>query len=311
MATYVGDDAVSFWEELPIPDANLSIYREVYAIEQWLRRVAYAALMARYGANWRGTLKPELASNLKQRLRQLDGRVYLDCENSDNAIWLLTLDELQELLLADSNWPTVRELTRLSQQVVTSKLSEIREIRNVIGHSRAVGGQAELLTRAAASALRTGIDAFKNQLLYDSASDIHLGSPDDYEEDGVPARFASLTVNNDGSVFQPMLSESKYFYALTRLPCGPYDDFLGIRQFLAHLGPIRHDILAVLVNKMGVEFTLVWPKASSEATHSRVMDFFFSKHDVAWISVSYDRQSTAAVCDPAIWFYENQIPERP
>jgi hypothetical protein len=311
VVTYVGGDAVSFWEELPIPDANLSIYQEVYAVEQWLRRIAYAALMARYSANWRGTLEPELASSLKRRLRQLDGRVYLDCENSDNAIWLLTLDELQELLLADSNWPAVKELTRLSHRVVESKLSEIREIRNVIGHSRAVGGQAELLTRAAASALRTGIDTFKNQLLYDRESEIHLGSPDDYSENSVPARFAQRTVNNDWSVFQPMLSESKYFYALTRLPCGPYDHFLGIRQFLAHFAPIRHHVLAILVNKMGVEFTLVWSKKSPPATHEQVMDFFFSNHDAAWISVPYDRQSTAAVCDPAIWFYENQTPERP
>ncbi len=263
MILYVGRDKVSFWEELPIPDANISIYQEVYALEQWLRRIAYAALMARYGPNWRGTLEPELASSLKRRLRQLEGRVYLDCENSDNAIWLLTLEELQELLLADSNWPRVKELTRLNQQVIRSKLSEIREIRNVIGHSRAVGGQAELLARAAASALRTGIDAFKSQLLYDEASEIHIGSPSDYEEESsVPARFAALTVDNDWAIFQPMLSESKYFYALTRLPCEPFDVFLGLKQFLAHLAPIRHEILAVLVNKMGDEFTLVWPKES-------------------------------------------------
>ena len=301
---------MSFWEELPIPDANISIYQEIYALEQWLRRIAYAALMANHGADWLGTLEPDLASNLKQRLRQLDGRVYLDCENSDNAIWLLTLDELRGLLLLDSNWPTVKELTQLNKKVIESKLSEIREIRNVIGHSRAVGGKAELLARAAASALRTGIDAFKRQLLYDDASEIHIGSPDDYDDDGVPARFASLTVNNDWSAFQPMLSESKHFYALTRLPCGAYDEFLGIKQFLDHLVPIRHKMLAILVNKMGVEFTLVWPKKSSEATHAQVMSFFFSNHDVAWISTPYDKQSTAAVCDPAIWFYENQTPER-
>jgi hypothetical protein len=266
--------------------------------------------MARYGANWRGTLESKLASTLKQRLRQLDGRVYLDGENSDNAIWLLTLDELQEILLADSNWPMVKELTHLSQRVLKNKLSEIREIRNVIGHSRAVGGQAELLTRAAASALRMGIDSFKKQLLYDQASEIHIGSPNDYEKDSVPARFAGLTVDNDWSVFQPMLSESKYFYALTRLPCEPFDAFLGIKRFLECLGPVRHKVLAVLVNKTGAEFTLVWSKESSKATHAQVMSFFFSNHNAAWISIPYDKQSTAAVCDPAIWFYENQTPER-
>jgi hypothetical protein len=92
-------EAAAFWDELPIPTANLTIYREIYSVEQWMRRIAYAALLARFGPNWRGSLPEELTSSLKRRLRQLNGRVHLDCENSDNAIWLLTLDELQGVRL--------------------------------------------------------------------------------------------------------------------------------------------------------------------------------------------------------------------
>jgi hypothetical protein len=146
---------------------------------------------------------------------------------------------------------------------------------------------------------------------YSEPLEVHIGHPKDYEEETVPARFAEVTAGNDWSVFQPMLTESNYFYALTRLPCGPYEEFLGIKRFLNQLAPFRQEILAVFVNKMGVEFTVVWPKQSSWSTHKRVMNFFFKNHDAAWISTPYPGQSPAALCDPAIWFYENQRPERP
>jgi hypothetical protein len=303
-------DAISFWDELPIPDANLLVYKEIYAVEQWLRRVVYAALMARHGSHWMGTLDARLASELKKRLNQLEGRVHLDCENSDNAIWLLTLSELQGLLLADSNWAAVKQLLRLPRRVVQVKLSEVREIRNVIGHNRAVGGGVELYARAAISVLRTGIENFKRQLLYDVHSTIHIGDPDEYEVTELPGRFARRTANNDWSTFQPMLSESEYFFGLTRLPVDPFNTFLGVRQFLDAVAPIRHEVLSVLVNKLGDEFTLVWPKNASDAVHDRVLDFFFENHDASWVELPYERQSASAVCDPAIWFYENEQPEK-
>lgn len=201
MKTLIGEDSVSFWEELPVPDANIAVYKQVYALEQWLRRIAYAALMAKYGSGWRGTLNQALTADLKRRLRQLNGRVYLDCENSDNVIWLLTLDEFQGLLLGTPNWPAVKELTGLPKRVLESKLSEIREIRNVIGHNRAIGGKAELLMTAATSALDVGIENFKTQLLYNEPLEIHIGHPEDYQENSVPARFAEMTTGNDWSVF--------------------------------------------------------------------------------------------------------------
>ena len=187
MAGTGGDEGIAFWDELPIPDANLAIYRQVYSVEQWMRRIAYAALMAKHGASWQGTLDREFASDLKRRLRQLDGRVHLDCENSDNVMWLLTLEELQTMILADANWPAVKETAWACQNEWSrTRLSEIREIRNVIGHNRAVGAGGELLATAAASALRVGIDRFRDQLLY-TIGQIHMGDPDEYPHGSVPA----------------------------------------------------------------------------------------------------------------------------
>jgi hypothetical protein len=302
------EDDVSFWDELPIPDANIAIYRQVYVLEQWLRRIAYATLLARHGATWEETLTGDLRSDLKRRLRQLDNRVHLDCENSGNVIWLLTLEELRGLLLAESTWPVVKDLMGIPRRVLEEKLSEIREIRNVVGHSRAIGATGKLLATAAVSALVPGVECFKSQLLYSEDSEIHLGDSDKYQAE-VPNRFADLTASNDWSVFQPMLSESKYFYGLTRLPCDPWG-FLGIKRFLAHIAPLQKDLLAVLVNKSGDEFTLVLPKNASPRANDRVLKTFLDFREHPWIDSPYDQQSTVAICDPAIWFYENERPHR-
>lgn len=304
------EETAVFWDELPIPSANLQIYREIYSLEQWLRRITYAALMAKYGSTWRGTLSEDLASSLKQRLRQLSGRVHLDCENSDNAIWLLTLDELQRLLLADATWPMVKQLTSFSRQALGSKISEIREIRNVVGHNRAAGAKTVLIAEAAAASLQVGIDHFKDELLYDDDSRIHLGDIEKDPADGVPSEYARLQACGEWAYFQSMLSESDFFFALTRLPFGQFDTYLAVREFPERFQPLAHDALAVLVNKLGDEFTLVWPKNADEEAHRRILRFFFDHHDYAWIETPYELQSPSAICNPWIWFYENETPRK-
>lgn len=158
--------SVVFRDELPVPEANIVVYEQIYVLEQWLRRIAYAALMARYATDWQRAMPDALTNDLKRRLRQLNGRVHLDCENSDNVIWLLTLDELGDVLLAEHTWPTVKSLSRLPKRVVETRLAELREIRNVVGHNRAVSSNTALLTAGIAVALSSGIESFKTQLLY-------------------------------------------------------------------------------------------------------------------------------------------------
>jgi hypothetical protein len=303
-------ETAAFWDELPIPGANLTIYREIYSLEQWLRRIAYAALLARHGTNWRSSLPADLASSLKQRLRQLNGRVHLDCENSNNAIWLLTLDELQRLILADATWPLVKQLTGLPRGLIESKLSELRQIRNLVGHNRAAGPQTVLIAEAAAVSLRVGIDHFRGELLYREDSKLHLGQIEGDPEEGVPSQYARLQASGDWQYFQSMLSESEYFFALTRLPFEPFGTYLAIKEFLRNFESVAHDALAILVNKLGDEFTLVWPKNSSAKAHEDILRFFFDHHDFAWIETPYEFQSPSAVCNPWIWFYENNRPRK-
>ncbi|MGN6558800.1 MAG: hypothetical protein ACTHLH_12445 [Solirubrobacterales bacterium] len=169
-----------------------------------------------------------------------------------------------------------------------------------------------MIAQAASAALQIGIDNFKNQLLYDGreSEEIHLGSAEEYTEGSFPARFAERIEGNDWSRFQPMLSESEYFFSLTRLPVDPFDRYVGVRNLLHRASPIYDDLLAVLVNKLGNEFTLVWPKGAEASTHERILNFFLATHDRVWVEAPYEDQTPAAICDPAIWFYENSAPER-
>ncbi|HEX8207642.1 MAG TPA: hypothetical protein VF587_16380 [Solirubrobacteraceae bacterium] len=299
------DPSVSFREELPVPVTNLAIYEHIYVLEQWLRRIAYASLMAKHGPDWKAALPDQLAHDLKGRLNQLRGRVHLHAENSDNAIWLLTLEELRLLLTAQGVWPLVKDLTQIPKRALEYKLDELREIRNIVGHSRATTRETAEIVEAIATTLRPAIDSFKQQLLYGAHDRIHL---DDRDDDGgsVSKLFAELTRNNDWSKFQPMLSSSAYFYSLTRLPVAPFDVFLRVKAFLREMGHVEHVVLAVLVNKAGDEFTLCWPKKATEAQHERLVRFFVASHADEWTETEYERQSASAVCDPRIWFYENQ-----
>jgi hypothetical protein len=295
---------------LPIPTANLTIYGEIYSIEQWMRRNCLRSPSGAVRARLAQLPIGRFDVDLEATPRQLNGRVHLDCENSDNAIWLLTLDELQAVLLADSTWLLVKRLTTFTRNVLESKLSEVREIRNLVGHNRAAGPRILPIAEAAAASLRAGIDHFKAELLYDDDSMIHLGEFEEHPAAGVPSQYARLERSGDWGYFQSMLSESDYFFALTRLPFEPFGTYLGVKEFLRRFESIAHDVLAILVNKQGDEFTLVWPKNSSTTVHHRVLRFFFDHHDYAWTETQYESQSPSAVCNPWVWFYENNRPRR-
>jgi hypothetical protein len=207
---------VQFVSELPFPDTNALLYRELYEYEQLLRRLAHAALVAKAGVKWGGLLPVGLLPELKKRLSNLSNRIHLHCENSRNPVWITTMEELRTILTMDSIWPIVREFSGYQKALLEGKLSEAIEIRNVIGHNRATTSDTVVVWRGIATSLRPGLDAFKTSLLYRGGDEVHLET--DQCTNAVVAFYSERCRGNDWSRFQPMLSESKYFYSLTHLP---------------------------------------------------------------------------------------------
>ncbi len=62
---------LDFEDDIPIPEFNLGIYRRLYVLERWLRRIALAALQARHGDGWWGALPDDLSAELKKWRAQL------------------------------------------------------------------------------------------------------------------------------------------------------------------------------------------------------------------------------------------------
>src|SRR3972149_4965577 len=236
---------ISFDSEIPFPEYNTIIYREVYVVEQWLRRIAYASMMAKCGEKWIGAILPELYKELKSRLSGLPGRVYLDCENANNVIWLSTLEELGQLLTTESIWPIVKVLTGYNHDFISSKIDELREIRNVIGHNRAVTQQTLTIWKGTQASIKNGIETFKSNMLYD-AGEIHL---DAKKEDIAATIFYLKMRDKKWSRYPLMFSEKEYFYSLTHLPAEPYDRSVRVSTILDTYRSLDRVILAILINR--------------------------------------------------------------
>ena len=297
---------VQFVSELPFPQSNALVYRELYEYEQLFRRLAHAALVAKAGAKWEELLPDGMLRKLKRRLDSLSNRIYLNCENSRNPIWITTMEQLRAILTEDSIWPIVGEFSGYKKTFLVNKLSEAIEIRNVIGHNRATTSDTVTVWRGIAMSLRSELDSFKASLLYRDDDEIHFEMAE--TSNPVAAYYLKRRQGNDWSGFQPVLFESKYFYSLTFLPvktdgswvrtAGLFDSFKNVTQY----------IFCFTINKSGNEFSVIWPKTLSAQAYEQIVDTFWQSAPRVWTHTTYQEQSAAYVCDPQTWFYENQKP---
>jgi len=299
---------VQFVSELPFPETNALVYRELYEFEQLFRRLAHAALVAKAGAQWAGVLPPELLAELKKRLANLSNRIHLNCENSKNPVWITTMEELRTILTMDSTWPFVHEFSGYQKTFLVSKLSEAIEIRNVIGHNRATTPDTVAVWRGIATSLKPGLDKFKASILYRDDDTIHLETVE--HDSQVVAYYSKRWQSADWSDFQPMLSESKYFYSLTFLPVDTDGDWVRTAGLLEVFESTAKNVFCFTINKTGKEFSVVWPKTLTEQENIQIVDIFWQNAQTVWTHTTYERQSAAYVCDPQIWFYENRRPVR-
>jgi hypothetical protein len=299
---------VQFVSELPFPETNALVYRELYEYEQLFRRLAHAALVAKAGVKWEDVLPDGLLRKWKGRLNSLSNRIYLNCENSRNPIWITTMEDLQAILTMDSIWPFVHEFSGYEKAFLINMLSEVIEIRNVIGHNRATTSDTVTIWRGIATSLRPGLDAFKASLLYRDNDEIHLNTVEN--SNPVAAYYSKRCIGNNWSHFQPSLSESTYFFSLTHLPVDTDGDWVRVAGLFEAFKNCTQYVFCFMINKSGNEFSVVWPKNLSGQVNEQIIDVFWQSAQQVWTHTTYQDQSAAFVCDPQIWFYENRRPVR-
>lgn len=294
METYL-----AFETEIPIPATNEILYRRVYVLEQWLRRILIASLMSRYATHWRNAIPTEIAKEFKGRRAALRRRVVLDVESSDNDVWLLTLEELRRLLLSEFLWPEVRPLTGWQKKELGARVEQLREIRNVVGHNRATTSGTLEIFEGVEHYLARGIRTFRQQTLYRDPP--HGLDVNGSSEEAVLEQVKALW---DGTTRQVFLIVTEKFYSVIFLPVPPFT-FISIADLLESFDHARHSILAFYVNDEANEFSVVWPRgATAEETASVLRGFEQYSH---FTRTSYEQQDPKYVCDPRIWFYADRF----
>ncbi len=73
---------ISFEDDVPFPENNWLAYRKIYVVEQWLRRIALTALMARHGNQFLGALPTEVQDAVKKNIALLRRRAYLGSDDA-------------------------------------------------------------------------------------------------------------------------------------------------------------------------------------------------------------------------------------
>jgi hypothetical protein len=284
-------DAVTFEGELALPDVNVALYRKIYVLEQWLRRITLAGLMARYGSRWNDSLSNEMIRNVKPRLQNLKNRVTFNTENSDNLVWCLTLEELGALLLNEKTWTVTRDLTAFHRDELRGRINDLREIRNVVGHNRAATQYTMDVFVAIERNLREGISHFCDRVLYD------LGGVQASPTIADPV--VDLFFRDRSALGRDQITQDEYFYyahifSSTGRP-------LDLGALLERLEPPRRAVLAFLVNRRkSGEFAVVWPKSAAQEEHQSIVGLLggsaFQPGD------DYLRQSPRYTCHPKVWF---------
>lgn len=294
-------DSLEFRDEMVIPKINSELYLALYEIENWLKRICLTAYVLKHGAHWINSISTESKVKFKSRCNVSHELLYLDTQMDDNLIWMSTLGELSRLLLDDSAAPFVEELTGFSKERLKHKLDEIREIRNLLAHNRALSETTAKILQGIIASFRMAVDNFKHYFLYEFGD---IFSEEDIS-DVVNVHFQAGMEGNDWSSFHAFLARSKYFYSLTCLPVEPFGRFVSASKLLHEYVGEMAKILAFTLNKQGDEYSVLIPKSIEKERAITVVDAFLRKSDV-WTKKSYVTQHPKYVCNPKIWFYENR-----
>jgi len=279
---------LEFDGELLVSQINYQAYRHIYALEGWFRRICLTAWMIQFGSTWRNMLDPSVRRSLENRVQRNRRRLYLGAESHDDLIWETGHHELIQLLTADDISKSVESLTGASAGFLNGKLDEVREIRNLLAHNRALSQRTQTILLGLLASLEDAVDNFKSRTLYAQGQIIH--------EPDVKRPFQSF-ISSHGDFIE-------YVYLPNRPSGRVADARLLLQNFSEHLDAI----IAFCLNKSGDEFSILTPAKLTEDERGAIDEIFANSTNV-WTRVPYTKQPAKYACSPKIWFYENQRPQ--
>ena len=291
-----GSRGLTWVAEMPVPAGNVWIHFQSYVLEQWLRRIALAALMAKGGAAWPQSMPEGLLTKAKQQVGVLSRLAFIDPEKSDNLIWSLTVEQLREVLTTEKLSPFVFELTGLARRDLDRELLVFREIRNTVAHHRATNEVTFENFRLVNERLGKAIDHFKRRVLYRGIVD-----PAPPPAEALFEPFFSSGLSEGRSY---VLSDHDPFYELAFLNGDPELEggFVDVGNLLDLFDRVRHLVLCVLLpHAQGFgEVSVVWPKDLSPVDLEAVRDASLLIRQET--GIPYDQQDPKHICNPLIWF---------
>lgn len=287
----ISDSDLEFDGELLVPRINLTAYRQIYALEGWLRRICLAVWMGSYGQSWSQQLDQGLRKTLESRVQRSRQRLYLGAESAGDLIWQTTQAELTRMLVAEPVAAMTRSLTGADPEFLKVKLEELREIRNLLAHNRALSQRTHTILAGLLASLESAVDTFKVNLLY--------REPDPGSLDGL--------ISSKRKPFQGFIAQRGDFLEFVCLPVerpGRWPDArLLLKAFRQHLD----GVVAFCLNKTGDEFNIVSPIALEDEAREALYETFVASQSV-WTEILFENQQPQFVCNPKIWFYENRSP---
>ena len=306
---------ITFKGEIPITIHNRSVYDKIFIIESWFRRIVSVALMIKHGRNWTDIFTKEDKSKYYKNVKKSKKDPSLDCGESNNMLWFTNIFQLMEILKKEEIKDIVIELTKKTPDETHDEFEIIRKIRNNLAHSRIITMDSLNRFNETYESLFNAILNFKDRFLYASSYEIHHSFEyEDYKDDNILYYFNKRMHGNDWSFFQAFIAEDKYFYKIVQLPCklpdGYSDEYVDVKKLLNSYFPVMNSMIGIFINKSGNEYSVVWPKhcSISEKDQIKIIDIFLEMKHKIWTNLRYEQQNEKFICNPFVWFYENNQP---
>ncbi len=304
-------EPIEFIEDIPFPTSNIIVYKEIYYLEQWLRRILRTSLAAKDGEKWFNSIPSEILPELKKKQNMLRGRIYLGSENNSNLLWLLTLEELKRFCLRPEVWPFIKKLTEFNETEFIENMELLREVRNIIGHNRATTEKTVDLCTACMKYFKRGVNIFRDNLCLTVAAAFHyeeLEESERYSQTESFKELVKLIPNHTEEWKNTFLVEKEYFREIC-FSADMADGNVDVFELLKTFKKLESYILAISIFLKYHCYSVIWPKSIPIEQQKDIIRIFVeSEHKIMTEKTPYVNQSPRFLGDPMIWFISEDDP---